>query len=167
MVRYSPRAWARRVAASAQGSELVVVQARAAMLRRLGASVGSGVVIHAGVRVLVPTRLRLGSATFVNYDCLLDATGGITLGDDVSLGFGVALTSQDHEIGAAGHRCGEVRLEPIAIGNGTWLGARTIVLPGVTIGSGVVVGAGSLVTHDLDSNGLYVGSPARLVRELD
>jgi acetyltransferase-like isoleucine patch superfamily enzyme len=155
------------VTASALTSELVLVQLRAAMLRRLGATIGPGVVIHPHTRVIEPHLLSIGPNTFINYDCLLDCTGGVTLGGDVSFGFGVILTTQAHDIGHGDHRCGTVQLRPIVIGDGAWLGASTTVLPGVTIGEGVVVGAGSLVTHDLEANRLYVGVPAHPVRDLD
>jgi len=167
MRHYSLRDWSGRVVTSSLASEVVVVQARAAILRRLGASIGSRVVIEPGTRVVVPSKLSIGHDTYVNSQCVLDATGGITLGCDVSFGYGVVLTTQQHDIGPSDHRCGAVRLQPIVIGDGTWIGSSTTVLPGVTIGSGVVVGAGSLVTRDLEPNGLYLGAPARLVRPLD
>ncbi|WP_249354641.1 DapH/DapD/GlmU-related protein [Rhodococcus sp. USK13] len=53
------------------------------------------------------------------------------------------------------------------VGDGCWIGAGAIILPGVTVGEGCVVGAGAVVTRDCSPNGLYVGSPARRVRDLD
>jgi acetyltransferase-like isoleucine patch superfamily enzyme len=54
----------------------------------------------------------------------------------------------------------------VRIGNGCWIGAGVTILPGVTIGEGCVIGAGSVVTRSTEANGLYVGMPARRVREL-
>ena len=165
--QYSVSAWTKRVITSALASEVVLVQARSMVLRSLGASIGEGVTIEPGTRIVEPERLSIGRETYINSNCILDATGGIRLGEDVSFGYGVVLTTQDHEIGPSTHRCGAIRLEPIVIGNGTWIGSHAVVLPGVTIGSGVVVGAGALVTRDLAPNGLYLGAPARLARSLD
>jgi maltose O-acetyltransferase len=165
--RYSIENWGRRALNASLRSELVVVQLRAQGLRRLGATIGSNVVIHPGTRIVEPEHLGIGPETFINSNCLLDCPGTLTIGRDVSFGFGVMATTQDHDIGEAPHRCGTVRLEPVVIGDGAWLGAGAIVLPGVTIGAGAVVGAGSLVTRDLEPNRLYLGSPARAARDLD
>jgi maltose O-acetyltransferase len=72
-----------------------------------------------------------------------------------------------HDLGDAHKRAGAYRSAPIAIGAGTWIGTRAIVLPGVTVGPGCVIGAGSVVTGDLDAHGEYVGVPARRIRDLD
>ena len=55
---------------------------------------------------------------------------------------------------------------PVRIGNDVWLGSNVVVLPGVTIGSNVVIGAGSVVTHDIPDNSLAYGVPCRVVREI-
>jgi acetyltransferase-like isoleucine patch superfamily enzyme len=163
---YSIGHWGRRVANALLRSEFVLVELRAEGLRKLGAQIGPNVVIHPGTRIVEPEHLEIGAETFVNSNCVLDCTGTIRIGRDVSFGFGVIVTTQDHDIGAPSHRCGDVRLEPVEIGDGTWLGAGVVVLPGVTIGAGAVVGAGSLVTKDLEPNRLYLGSPARPARDL-
>ena len=54
----------------------------------------------------------------------------------------------------------------IVVGAGSWIGADTIIMPGVTIGKGVVIGTGSLVTTDLEDNAIYFGRPARLYKKL-
>ncbi|MDY7540915.1 DapH/DapD/GlmU-related protein [Cryobacterium sp. 5B3] len=64
-------------------------------------------------------------------------------------------------------RAAESISSKIVIGDGAWIGAGTIVLPGVAIGKGAVVAAGSTVTHDVLPNTLVAGVPARLVRQLD
>ena len=55
--------------------------------------------------------------------------------------------------------------KPVKIGNRSWIGANTIILPGVTIGDNTVIGAGSIVTKDIPSNVIAVGSPARVIRK--
>ena len=56
--------------------------------------------------------------------------------------------------------------KPITIGNDCWFGGNVTILPGVTIQDNVVVGAGSVVTHDLESGAIYVGNPARKIRDI-
>ena len=55
--------------------------------------------------------------------------------------------------------------EPVRIGSGSWIGTNSVVLPGVTIGNHVAVGAGSVVTTDLPDNSVAVGSPARVIQQ--
>ncbi|KYH44965.1 hypothetical protein AZH51_13785 [Branchiibius sp. NY16-3462-2] len=112
------------------------------------------------------TRLVLGQRVFINAGLTIDGFEKVTIGDDCWLAVNVTLLTSSHRIGAAERRAGDITSAPIVIGPGSWLGAGVTVLPGVTIGAGCVVGAGSLVTRDLPPDGLYVGSPARLVRSL-
>ena len=64
-------------------------------------------------------------------------------------------------------RAGKTIYKPIFIGNGCWIGANSIILPGVTIGDGCIIGAGSVVNKDCDSNCLYAGNPAKKIKTLD
>jgi maltose O-acetyltransferase len=161
------RELARDAVVAAIASELVSSAARIALLERLGAVVGPGSYLRAGLRVSRPRALVLGTEVFCNAECLLEATGGIELGDRVSLGRRCSLVTTEHVIGPAHRRAGEPRPAPIRVGDGSWLGAGVLVLPGVTIGSGVVVGAGSVVASDLEADTLYLGVPARPVRQLE
>lgn len=72
-----------------------------------------------------------------------------------------------HEIGDNKRRAGKGITKKIVVKSGAWIGADTITMPGVTIGNGVVVGAGSLVTKDLEDNAIYLGRPASLYRKLE
>nr|WP_288608450.1 acyltransferase [uncultured Paraprevotella sp.] len=92
----------------------------------------------------------------------------IIIGDDVAIAMGVTLTTHTHQI-SSGKRRAERKtvFRPIVIGDGCWIGANVTILPGVTIGRGTVVGAGSVVVKDLDANSVYVGNPARKIRQLE
>ena len=69
--------------------------------------------------------------------------------------------------GGGTRRAGQSITKPIVIGEGSWIGADTYILPGVTIGKGCIIGAGSLVVKDCLDNCIYIGRPARLIRKLD
>lgn len=71
-----------------------------------------------------------------------------------------------HEIGNETRRAAQEITKRIIVGDGSWIGADSIIMSGVTIGKGVVIGAGSLVTSDLDDNAIYFGRPARLYKKL-
>jgi acetyltransferase-like isoleucine patch superfamily enzyme len=92
----------------------------------------------------------------------------VVIGDDVWFGPGVYVTDAGHDPSDTSVPIG-LRMEPaqpVHIGNGSWLGAGVVVLPGVTIGDHVAVGANSVVCDDLPSNTVAVGSPARVVKHL-
>lgn len=147
-----------------QSSPFVPVWLRILLLLAAGARVwGAGIYsgCHFGGK-----DIRMGVGTFVNRGVLFDGTAPITLGRQVGIGHGAKLITSTHEIGPSGGRVGRIHHRPITIDDGSWIGAGAIVLPGVTIGRGCIVGAGAVVTRDCEPDGLYVGNPARRVRDL-
>ena len=104
--------------------------------------------------------------------------GDITIGNDVLIAPCVHLNTAAHPIelverltpdwspGSSEYRFRTYAL-PIKIGNGCWIGANVVVLPGVTIGGGAVIGAGSVVTKDIPANVVAVGNPCRVVRDIN
>jgi maltose O-acetyltransferase len=111
-------------------------------------------------------RMTIGSGTYINRNCMFNTSAPISIGANCSFGMGVLVVTSTHDIGSAIKRAGAARNEPVVIGDGCWLGARVTILPGVEIGPGVVVAAGSVVTSDLPANAIYAGVPAKLVRTL-
>lgn len=116
-------------------------------------------------------RIVIEDHVFINKYCRLfahDLEGGdIYLGKNVVLAMGVTLTTHTHIIGDTNRRAPrKTVLKPIRIEEGCWLGANVTVLPGVTIGRGTVVGAGTVVIKNLEPNSLYVGNPAKKVKDL-
>ena len=124
--------------------------------------------IHAPINIEFGTNLRCGNRVFINFNATILAQAPITLGDDVMIGPNCSLITVGHPV--ADHqmrRGGWEQAKPISIGENTWLGANVTVLPGVSIGKQCVVGAGTLVTHDIPDNSLVLGSPGKVVRTLD
>lgn len=148
-------------------TELLIPKMRAGLFRRLlGAQLGPHTTIESHVRITAPARLVTGEWVYVNAESLLDSSGGLVLEDRVAIGPHVCIVTTTHALGPSHERSGRRIHRPVRIGRGSWLGARVTVLPGVTIGAGCVVGAGAVVNRDLAPNGLYVGNPARRVRDL-
>jgi maltose O-acetyltransferase len=110
--------------------------------------------------------LEIGERVFVNYGCSLGATKFIRIGAGSSLGPHVIIMDNDfHQLDP--ERRNEVPAsEPVVLENNVWLGARVIVLRGVTIGEGSVVGAGSVVAKDIPARCVAGGIPARVIRSL-
>jgi maltose O-acetyltransferase len=139
---------------------------RAAWLRRRTAGFGSGSVVTRGCRVLGPAGLVIGSGVIVARDVTLDARGGLTLEDDALIGFDSVLLTHTHRsdvLGVPIQRQGFFD-GPVLIGRRAWLGARTLVLPGVTVGADAIVAAGAVVTADIPDAAIAGGIPARVLR---
>lgn len=111
-------------------------------------------------------RLTIGERTYINYGCSFAAMESVTIGAHCHIGtYVIIMDNQFHRLEP------ERRLEipesqPIVIEDNVWLGARVIVMPGVTIGAGSAVGAGSIVTRDIPPRSVAVGTPAKVIREL-
>ena len=99
----------------------------------------------------MPWRLTCGRQVSIGRGCQLTCTETITLGDDVLLGPGVLLVSNNHEWTDPDRHIRDqgLRGAPITVGDDVWIAANVVVLPGVTIGTGAVVAAGSIVREDV------------------
>ncbi len=108
--------------------------------------------------------LSIGNGCFINYNVFFD--GKITIKDNCNIAYNVTFVNSNHEIGDAQRRAGKNYFTEIEVGSGTWIGANCVILPNVKIGDGVIIGAGSVVTKDCESNAIYAGNPAKLIRRL-
>jgi maltose O-acetyltransferase len=110
--------------------------------------------------------LEIGERTLVNYGCSIAAMKRVTIGERCLIGpHCMIIDSAFHDVDPE-RRLDPPVGDPITIGENVWLGARVIVLPGVTIGNDSVVGIGSIVTSDIPARSLAVGVPARVIRSL-
>lgn len=110
--------------------------------------------------------LEIGDRVYINHGCSIGASKLIRIGSRCNLGTQVQLMDGDWHRLEPERRHERPEPRPIVLGENVWLGARVIVLSGVTIGDGSVVGAGSVVVSDIPERCLAVGSPARVVRQL-
>lgn len=159
-------ATARRAALLFSRSELVPNRLRPALLDRFGLRAPQEVWISANVRILDPTLLTLGEGVYLNREVYID-NGPVTLGRNVYVGPRAMIITAKHSLGGPELRAGDGGPEPVVIGDGTWIGAGAIILPGLTVGAGCIVAAGAVVTKDCTPNGLYAGVSARRIRDLD
>jgi len=139
---------------------------RTALLRELLGTCGPGVTICPPLRCDYGLHIHVGEGTFINYDCVLLDAADIHIGAHCQIAPRVTLTTATHPLEPQPRSLGWESAAPITLHDNVWLGAGVIVLPGVTIGADTVVGAGSVVTKDLPSGVVAVGTPARVVRDL-
>lgn len=110
--------------------------------------------------------INFGVNFYANFNATFLDCAPITFGDNVLLGTNVTFTTAGHATDPQERMDGVEFAYPINIGSNVWFGTNSIVLPGVTIGDGVVVGAGSVVTKDISNDCVVVGSPARVIKNL-
>ena len=156
--------WLWRVNRFAAG-HLVSNSVRQLIYRSNGLVFGKGVSVRPGV-YFRSRDIVIGKESAINIDVVFDNRSGVIIGERVGVGIGTLFLNTDHDTGDPDRRAGVGRHAPVKIEDGVFIGSRVIVFPGVVIGKGAVVGAGSVVTTSLESHGLYVGSPAKLVRKL-
>ncbi|HPA78758.1 MAG TPA: acyltransferase, partial [Kiritimatiellia bacterium] len=132
-------------------------QARVAEVRR-AAGIGKDVFIPGDLIVKKPSKLSIGDRTYVSRGCFFDCKGGLEIGHDCHISAGCVIYTHDHDINER-LPFGKEILKPVKIGDYVWIGAAARIVPGVTIGSGAVIGFGCLVTSDV-GEGEIVGSPS-------
>jgi maltose O-acetyltransferase len=112
-------------------------------------------------------RVSFAAGSFANVGCYFDGNADIRIGAGTQIGMWTLFATATHEISELDtRRAGRDVALPISVGSGSWIGARSSVLPGAAIGKGTVVGAGSLIVRSCDPDSVYVGAPARRVRSL-
>lgn len=110
--------------------------------------------------------VHVGRNVVFNFGTCIVDDGPVYIGDDCMIGPGCHLVTSIHPVSPRLRRQKLQYNKPVRLGNNVWLGAGAIILPGVTIGDNSIVGAGSVVTHDVSSDTIVVGNPAKVLRKI-
>ena len=141
---------------------------RQAMLKEMFAEIGEGCYIEPPFHSnFGGGHVHFGKNVYANFNFTCVDDTHIYVGDCTMFGPNVTIATAGHPILPELREQGYQYNMPIRIGRNCWLGAGVVVVPGVTIGDNVVVGAGSIVTKDLPSNVVAVGNPCRVLREVN
>jgi maltose O-acetyltransferase len=151
-------------------------QRRSILVQLLG-EVGDDVWIEPPFFCDYGENVYIGANSFVNVNCVFLDSAEIRIGENALIGPAVQLLTASHPLRAAdrvvpvenrtaGQSTYRTHASPIRIGDNVWIGAGTIVLPGVTIGDNVTIGAGSVVTGEIPADSLAFGQPCRVQRSL-
>lgn len=111
--------------------------------------------------------IHIGDNFTGNFNLTILDIREVYIGDNVMIGPNTTITTVGHPLSPKKRRDHLAQASEIRIGNDVWLGANVVVLPGVTIGDNVVIGAGAVVSKDIPSNSLAVGVPAKVIKEID
>lgn len=133
--------------------------------RLAGMRIGSKSTIHMGARIYYPQGIRIGQGTLIGEKATLDgrrqlpnSQGGLEIGDHVDIASDVMLWTSQHDIHSDNMATVETK---VSIGDYVFIGPRSIILPGVTVGRGAVIAAGSVVTKDVPAQTIVAGVPAK------
>lgn len=110
--------------------------------------------------------IEVGENFYANVNCIMLDVGKITIGDNVLFGPNVSIYTAGHLIHPESRNSGYEYGIPVTIGSNVWIGGSCVILPGVSIGNNVVIGAGSVVTKDIPDNVCAAGNPCRVIREI-
>jgi len=122
--------------------------------------------IFPNVRFLHMHRISLGKDVLINTNTYIYGRGGVSIGDKTLISPGCSIVSGDHDITAGTYILDNpCHTKEIFIDRNCWVGANCVIVGGVHLAEGTVVGAGSVVTRSTEPHGVYVGSPARRIRD--
>ena len=148
---------------------------RAEILKNLLGDFGKGSFIQGPIAFHYGVHTHIGKRFFGNFNLTVQDDAPVTIGDDCNFGPNVTIVTPVHpmladerkvmvnENGEEKHVC---YAKPVNIGNDCWFGANVVVCPGVTIGDRCVIGAGSVVTHDIPSGSFAAGVPCKVIRPI-
>lgn len=148
---------------------------RAKLLRDIVGELGENSFIQGPMYFHYGVHTKIGKRFFGNFNLMVQDDAPVTIGDDCNFGPNVTIVTPVHPMlpeerfrmagpdGSLRHLC---YAKPVHIGNDCWFGANVVVCPGVTIGDGCVIGAGSVVTKDIPQRVFAAGNPCRVIREI-
>lgn len=134
---------------------------RVALLRLFGATVGRGVVIHSGVQVKNPWHLVVGDHCWIGEHAWIDNLTTVRLGNNVCISQGVYVCTGNHDYKDPAFG---LMLGPVSLADGSWAGARSILLPNARLEASAVAAAGAVVSGTVPPGEIYAGNPATFLR---
>ena len=148
---------------------------RNTILKQLLGALGRGSFLQGPITFHYGVHTKIGDRVFINFNFTVQDDAEVTIGNDCNFGPNVTIVTPVHpmlpdERKAIKRADGEIKrlcyAKPVTIGNDCWFGANVVVCPGVSVGDGCVIGAGSVITKDIPSNCFAAGNPCKVIRVL-
>lgn len=141
---------------------MVFMKPKVFILRLFGAKIGKSIVIKPSVNIKFPWKLEIGNDVWIGEDVWIDNLDNVKIGNNVCISQGAFLLTGNHDYKSIAF---DYKNAPIVLEDGVWLGAKTIVCPGVTCCSHSILSVGSVATKNLESFGVYQGNPSTIIRK--
>ena len=139
---------------------------RRELIERLFGSVGENACIVSPFNCDYGFNIHVGDHFYANYGCVILDEAEVRIGQHALLGPQVGIYTAVHPFDPVERAHGTETARPVSIGNHCWIGGHATILPGVTLGNNVIVGAGAVVTRSFGDNLVIAGNPAKVVRPL-
>lgn len=139
---------------------------RNAIIRQLFGKTGGSFSIHSPFHCDFGTQISIGDDFTGNFNLTILDEAPVTIGDHVFIGPNVGIYTVTHALLPDQRNAGVMRSLPVTICDNVWIGGNTVVMQGVTIGSGSVIGAGSVVTRNVPPGVIAFGNPCRVIRPI-
>ena len=143
------------------------IELRQGLMKKMFGSVGENVWINQPLMLTVGSTVTIGDGTYINAGLTLIDDCRVTIGKGCLFGTNVTLCTTGHPIDPEERAKCTMYSFPITIGDGAWIGAGAIILPGIHIGKYAVIGAGSVVTKDVPDYTVAAGNPCRPLRKIN
>lgn len=130
-------------------------------LKLFGAKIGEGLIIKNNVNIKFPWKLTLGNHVWLGENAWIDNLDEVIIGNNVCISQGALLLTGNHDYTLSTF---DYRNAPIIIEGGAWIGAKTVVCPGVKVKSHAILTVGSTATKNMEAYGIYQGNPAQKIR---
>lgn len=138
------------------------INIKIALLKIFGAQIGKGIIIKNNVTIKSPWNITIGNNVWIGESAWIDNLDKVTIADNVCISQGALLLTGNHDYTKSSF---DYRNAPITIEEGVWIGAKSVVCPGVTAHSHAILTVGSIATHNLEAYTIYQGNPARPIRK--
>jgi Acetyltransferase (isoleucine patch superfamily) len=135
-------------------------------LKELLGDMGDEIWIEPPLHMAYGKNVHIGNCFYANFNLVIVDDIDVYIGEHVMIAPNVTITPTGHPVDPALRKPGTQFSIPVKIGNNVWIGSNAVILPGVTIGDNSVIGAGSVVTHDIPENVIAVGNPCRVLRKI-
>lgn len=136
------------------------------LLKEMLGSCGENIQINQPFRIDYGCNLFVGENFFANFNLTILDEAKVTIGKNAFIGPNCSIFTACHPLDPTERNKGVEWSEPVTIGDSVWIGGNATILPGVTIGNNVVIGAGSVVTRSFPDNVVIAGNPARIIKHI-
>ncbi|WP_242344772.1 WcaF family extracellular polysaccharide biosynthesis acetyltransferase [Anaeromyxobacter terrae] len=135
---------------------------KAGLLRWFGARIGKGVVLKNHISVKYPWNLTIGNDSWIGEGAWIDSLANVTIGSNACLSQGCMIETGNHDWSKPAF---DLIVREVVVEDGAWAAVKSVLLPGSRLASHAILGAGSVLSGDTEPYGIYVGVPARKVKE--